>query len=83
MIVLKMILMGTLICFACLVIGLIFLSVRRSLVNWWNDDRSLKQQWTKIKERWNEYPLWRSVICVAVVIAYGYSVMYHLKFILG
>lgn len=78
MIIFKMIFMGTFICFACLVFGLIFLSVVRSLEKWWNDDRSLKQQWMKIKEWWNESLYWRFFIALAIVAIYGYSVAYYI-----
>lgn len=78
MIMLKMFLMGTFICCACLIFALICLSVKRSLVNWWNHERPLKQQWMKTKEWWNESPGWRLFIRLVIVAVYGSSIGYCL-----
>jgi hypothetical protein len=83
MIVLEIILMGTLICFACLNLALICTSVGKSLVTWWNSELTLKQQWIRLKDRWSESPGWRLFIVIAVGAAYGYSFLYHLRFIIG
>ncbi len=82
MIIFDIILMGTLICLACLIFRLVCLSVARSLGRWWNDERPLKQQWMKFKELWNESPGWRSLIVVVMIVAYGWSIVYHLAFIM-